>query len=47
MNMSHYDTLSELKQEELRIKSEETKLFREMMAQQTQLTQTLVANMKK
>ena len=37
----------ELKQEELRIKSEETKLFREMMAQQTQLIQTLVANMKK
>ena len=37
----------ELQQEELRIKSEETKLLREIMTQQTQLLQTLVANMVK
>ena len=36
-----------LKEEELRIKSEETRMFREMMIQQTQLIQTLISNTKK
>ena len=36
-----------LKEEELRIKCEETRMFREMMIQQTQLIQTLISNTKK